>query len=132
MRVAAALLCDWANITNDGRINMLGAGIDRVTANAPPTKEQPARGQFMLILRIERDVGEEGPHTVQVLIQAPDGQRIGDLQMQVTMAQPRFYNTIFGMMGVPFTESGPHSLEVLIDGHNITSLPIEVAFRQPG
>lgn len=86
----------------------------------------------MLVLRIERDVGEEGSHTVQVIIQTPDGQRIGDLQVQVTMAQPRFYNTIFGMMGVPFTEAGPHSLEILIDGHHMIALPVEVAVRQPG
>lgn len=132
MKVVAALLCDWANITNDGRINMLGAGINQVTTSAPPTKEQPARGQFMLILRVERDVGEEGTHTVQALLQSPDGQRIGDLQVQIPMAEQRFYNTIFGMMGVPFTETGPHSIEVLVDGHNLASLPIEVKVRPAG
>lgn len=132
MKVVAALLCDWANITNDGRVNMLGAGINQVNCLAPPTPEQPARGQFMLVLRIERDVGEEGAHTVQAIIQAPDGQRIGDLQVQLTMAQQRFYNAIFGIMGVPFTGTGPHSIEILIDGHNMGSLPIQIAVRQAG
>ncbi len=129
MKVVTALLSDWANISNDGRINMLGAGIDRVNIAIAPSKEKPIRGQFMLVVRIERDIGEEGLHTLQVLVVEPDGNRIGDMQVQFT-ADKKFNNAIFGIMGIPLYQLGPHSFEVLIDGHNMISLPIDVVLTQ--
>ncbi len=126
-----AFLCEAANISANNLFNVLGGGIVNLYF-----KELPQRQALTLLLRIEyNSVIENGKHLIEIRLVDGDGRdKILPLSLEVDFpAQGRFFNFITSLIPT-FDVYGPHSVEISVDRHSISSIPLniisaEVAFE---
>lgn len=118
MELKFAVLADSANVSIEGKMNLLGV-FDEI--NAP--KFPVVHAQMTLALRIEAHPSEVGDHQVRVRIADEDGEPIVPelgvpFKVQkkpgVAMAAPSAI--ILQLNGVKFPKPGAYSIDILIDG----------------
>ena len=127
MRLAALILCDAANIVNDGRFNLLGGGITQVRA-----MQYPATGRLTVVARIEVLPTEVGIHRIGLRLTNADGRDVippveGTANVETGV---RFLNIALAMENIPYAAPGIYSLQVLLDGEDRDSAPIEAVLAQ--
>lgn len=136
MRVAVALLCDAAMANPDGKLYIIGGGIDTLFTSAVPWNAQP----FALALKIEFSPSEaDRPHTVEVQLVDPDGHSIFPAMKSLVVpkrhsAHPTRLigaNLVMNLFGVPIQEYGDHAFHILVDGVEQLSLPLYIERQAP-
>ena len=124
MRIAAMLLADAANNTGDGRINLLGAGIDRWLIS-----QFPGIAEIVVFLRLEILSTEAGEHRIALDFISADGQSITPrIQGEFTAPSgPPFYRylNLTYRMKFKIPNPGEYSFRVTIDGREESSCPVE-------
>lgn len=127
MEVGLAVLADSANVSREGKLNILGI-FDRVMIRQLPGQLPPMH----LVLRLEArpsDLGTE--HTVQVRLAGPGGQAIFDINGTFT---PRGRNAdrtvavnhIINFGPVPLQHAGPHQVLIRVDDELVREIPLLV------
>jgi hypothetical protein len=129
MRVALALLADMALAHPDGKVYILGGGIDMLFTPTVPFQSQP----FSLALKIEfASVETDRPHTIEVHLLDPDGHAVMPAMKNVVV--PRRHAQwptrmsgavmVLGFIGIQFQQYGSYAFSILVDGNEQTSLPL--------
>ena len=134
MKLDCALLCD-AVTAREGLLNVLGAGITRVTHDS-----YPAQFDGGLALRIMLHPTETGrSHGLQVILQTEDGRRLAELNGQFQsdlpgdMAPGEEVSLPLAMQFQgPLPVPGAYSFELLIDDHHQVSVPFRAVQRPSG
>jgi hypothetical protein len=127
MKLELFLAADYANITGDGKLNVMG--IFRVI-NAITF---PARHSSMhLVIKMVPDLGEYGAtRDLFVKLLSPDGNELFRLSGEVEVPNsgggllPEV-NVILDLKDITFPEPGPYNFVVLVDKDHKGSLPILV------
>ncbi|MGH7444075.1 MAG: DUF6941 family protein [Longimicrobiales bacterium] len=129
MRVKLALLADHANVTAEGKLNILGI-FDRVNVNALPA----VHPQMHLVLRFEaHPVERERIHNVEIRLHDPDGQTVfevkGDVVPHGQPGQTIASNQILTLNNLQLAKSGGYTFAVFVnnDLKSELSLGVEVA-----
>ncbi len=131
MRTLVAILADAAIAHPDGKLYMLGAGIEIIKPPACPYVH-PA---LSLACKIEFTVAESGrPWTIEVHPIDQDGQPFGaTTSLQVTPQRnpehghlPVSVQFVLNMQGIAFTRAGSNSFSVLVGGHEVASVPLHI------
>lgn len=129
MRVKLALLADHANVTAEGKLNILGI-FDRVNVNALPA----VHPQMHLVLRFEaHPVERERIHNVEIRLHDPDGQTVfevkGDVVPHGQPGQTIASNQILTLNNLQLAKSGGYTFVVFVnnDLKSELSLGVEVA-----
>ncbi|MCM8831035.1 MAG: hypothetical protein NC918_02445 [Candidatus Omnitrophica bacterium] len=123
MKSQFAFLCEAANITANNLFNVLGGGI--ATLFFPQLPVQKTLG---LLLRIEYNaILESGSHKIEIRLIDSDGKdKMAPLFLDVDFPNNlRFFNFITNL-NIIFDVYGLHSVEISVDRHIITSIPLQV------
>jgi hypothetical protein len=136
MQVKLALLADYANVTAEGKLNILGI-FDRISVNEIPA----VHPQMHLILRLEAHPAERNrSHNVEIRLYDPDGQIVfevkGDVVPHGNAGQTIATNQILTLNNLQLNKSGAYNFVVLVNNDVKSEVPLGVeldvaAFANP-
>jgi len=126
MQIKLALLADYANVTAEGKLNILGI-FDRITVNEIPA----VHPQMHLILRLEAHPAErDRAHNVEIRLYDPDGNIVfevkGDVVPHGNGAQMVATNQILTLNNLQLTQPGSYNFVVLVDNDLKSEVPLGV------
>jgi hypothetical protein len=131
MEVDLAVISDAANVSQEGKLNILGI-FDTIWA-----REFPFRHAAMVfVLRVKADFTEEGTHQLEVRLVDADGEQLfkaeGPIQVPSSApGRPVKPHVIMGLSGVSFNRAGDYSFELVIDGQHLKSVPLYIMQAPP-
>jgi len=130
MEVAFALLADAANVSREGKLNVLGA-FDRIYgAKFPLTWPR-----MMLVTRFVASAAEFGTEkNVEIVTLDADGKRLGTATGKMTLPQGQAgrqlkINHVLPMT-LTFPGPGEYSIEILVNGEPKATVPLEVVQQE--
>jgi hypothetical protein len=131
MQVKLALLADYANVTAEGKLNILGI-FDRISVHEVPV----VHPQMHLILRIEAHPAErDRVHNVEIRLYDPDGQTVfevkGDVVPQGSVGQTVATNQILTLNNLQLAKAGGYTFVVLVNNDLKSEIPLGVELDQP-
>ncbi len=133
MQIKLAVLADYANVTAEGKLNILGI-FDRITVTEIPA----VHPQMHLILRLEAHPAERGrPHQVEIRLHDPDGATIfevkGEMKPQGPIGRAAATNQILTLNNLHLTREGGYNFVVFVNNDLKAEIPldVEVAARGP-
>lgn len=131
MQIKLALLADYANITADGKLNILGV-FDRINVVEVPA----VHPQMNLILRLEAHPAERNRvHNVEIRLHDPDGQTVfevkGDVVPQGQPGQTMATNQILTLNNLQLTKAGGYMFVVFVNNDLKTEVPLGVEIGTP-
>ncbi|HUP00880.1 MAG TPA: hypothetical protein VM737_05085 [Gemmatimonadota bacterium] len=124
MEVTLGVCCDAANVSREGKLNLLGIFNSIHAAEYPCTHPHLA-----LVLRVEARIGEEGLHPLEIKLADEDGKEIFKLNGQVSLqgaqpGRPMTAQTIMDMNNLQLPRPGTYSFEIFIDNRHARSVAI--------
>lgn len=131
MQVKLALLADYANVTAEGKLNILGI-FDRISVNQVPA----VHPQMHLILRLEAHPAERGrTHNVEIRLYDPDGTTVfevkGDVVPHGQGAQSVATNQILTLNNLQLSRPGGYTFVVLVNNDLKSEVPLGVDLDAP-
>ncbi len=135
MRVALGVLADYANVTADGKLNIMGVFQIVYAAQFPYVHPQ-----MHLVLTLEADPSEAGnKKQLEIKLMGPDGAPLlavgGELEVPKGSPFPGAaigLNHILGFQGVRFDKPGDYQFAVLVGGDHKQSIRLKVLQVTPG
>jgi hypothetical protein len=127
MEVSLAVLADYANVSREGKLNIMGI-FDRVFARQLPGQFPP----MQVVIRLDAHYAEMGrEHTIQVQLQDPDGVAIFDINGAFTpmggeAGEVAPLNHILSLGNLPLHKAGGHSVVIWVDNDLKKEIPLKV------
>lgn len=126
MQVKLALLADYANVTAEGKLNILGV-FDHINVNDVPA----VHPQMHLILRLEaHPVERDRTHNVEIRLHDPDGQTVfevkGDIVPHGTPGQTIATNQILTLNNLQLAKTGGYTFVVFVNNDLKSEVPLGV------
>lgn len=128
MEVTLAVVADYANISREGKLNILG-----VFSEINPPSLPFRLPQMFLVASIETAATEAGREfPVQVLLVDDDGDERLSLEQTLAVPPPprpgegRTINQIMGLAGIRFDQAGHYAFHILISGEERRSIRLRV------
>lgn len=131
MKVRFALLADYSNVTQEGKLNVMGV-FDIIHAQQFPVKH----AEMQLVVRFEADISERKQHKdVQVRLINEHGNKILELNGRLTVADAKpgdllFCNQILVLRNVVFPSPGDYQFDIYVDD-KLHSVPLKVVATIP-
>ncbi|HUF90652.1 MAG TPA: hypothetical protein VMR66_11810 [Gemmatimonadota bacterium] len=124
MDVTLAVCCDAANVSREGKLNLLGIFNSIHAAEFPCTHPHLA-----LVLRVEARLGEEGSYPLEIKLVDEDGQQLFDISGQLSLqgaepGRPMTAQTIMDINNLQLPRPGTFAFEIFLDGHHSRSVAI--------
>lgn len=131
MDVTLAVCCDAANVSREGKLNLLGIFNSIHAAQFPCTHPHLA-----LVLRVEARMGEEGTYPLELKLVDEDGHTLFVIGGQISLqgaepGRPMTAQTIMDINNFSLPRPGTYMFEVVIEGRIVRSIPIH-AFSDGG
>lgn len=127
MRLLFFLAADYANISRDGKLNVMGI------FNEVNSEKFPAvHTSMFIIIRFSPELGEVGEkRELSLLLHDPDGTELINMSLPIDIPQAergmhRSANAIIELKGVLFPSPGPYRFIVLVDKDQKGYLPLRV------
>lgn len=130
MQIEYAFLADAAQ-TAEGKLYVLGGGIDRIT-----TRKFPTTHPFMtLVIKLKLHPSECGrQHKLDIELWDQDGQRVGPQisgelsreRQPDAPTQPVFFQVVLNVIGAKFDRPGMYEFHILVNGEYLKSVPLEL------
>lgn len=128
MRIKLAVLADFANVTREGKLNIIGL-FDTIAVRTLPA----VHPQLQLVFRLEANYAErDRQQTIEVVLDDPDGRRLLSMQGQfvVTGREPgrmSVSDQILTFGNLSFEREGGYTFHFFInDNLDPTSVVLEV------
>lgn len=127
MQIKLALLADYANITAEGKLNILGI-FDHIHVGELPA----VHPQMQFVLRMEAHSAEvERAHAIEIRLHDPDGQTVFDISGEIVPrgrgpGQSVTNNQILTLNNLPLNKAGQHNFVVFIDNDLKAEVPLTV------
>ena len=128
MNVQVAILCDAATQeAGSEKLNLLGA-FDTIYAQQLPA----IHPQCAVALRITFATADEGPHKLALTFINADGRPVMPaMEIPVAVALPEDVhfvtrNFVVNIQQLKFAEVGLYSVDILMDGRSLASIPLQV------
>jgi len=126
-----AVAADYANVSSDGKLNIMG-----IFQELRPTVLPAQVPQMYLVISWDAGPAEFGSHKkVSVTYMGPDDQQMASLDtaMQVPEAarpgERAVFHQILDIQGLPILTTGPHAIHVLSGGE--TKAEVKLYVREP-
>lgn len=131
MEVPISVLADYANATNDGKLNVMGI-FDTIYAEAFPAVHLELR----IVVKFRFSAGERGStKTTRIILLDPDGNEIssggGAINIPKDAPLTPEVNNIGVFRGVVFPKPGDYSFSVLVNDDEKARIPLHVLQKQP-
>ncbi len=132
MHVRLAMVADHANVSAEGKLNILGI-FDRIAVTSLPA----VHPQMHLVLRLEAHPAErDRPHPVEVRLHDPDGQTVFELKGEVLpqgfAGETIAANQIIGINNLVLAKTGEYSFVIFVDHDLKAETPLVVDFLDVG
>ena len=130
MDVAFALLADAANVSREGKLNVLGV-FDRIHGSQFPLTWP----RMVLVTRFVASAAEFGAEkTIEIVTLDADGKQLGRATGKMTIGSAQAgrqlkINHILPM-AMTFPAAGEYSIEVLVNGEPKATVPLEVVQQE--
>jgi hypothetical protein len=116
MHVSFALFADAANISQEGKLNILGV-FDALQIGSLPAVHPRAT----LVVRLKADEGDEGMHTLAFGWTGPGGEEIWSSsgEIEVGTPPPGSYELdipVIAAIDLPLQHAGAHTMRIELDG----------------
>jgi hypothetical protein len=127
MEVSLAVLADYANVSREGKLNIMGI-FDRIFARQLPGQFPP----MQVVIRLEAHFAEMGrEHTIQIQLRDPDGETIFDINGSFTpvggeAGETAPLNHIISLGNLPLKQAGGHSVVIWVDNDLKKEIPLKV------
>jgi len=135
MEVTLALLADYANVTSEGKLNIMGV-FDTIWAEKFPT----VHPQMQLILRLEANPAEAGSRKkLEIKLMTEDGRNMFSIgaEMGLEVKDPSKpvgelmkIDQIIGLGNLRFDRSGSYQFAILVNEETRKIVPLKVRQRQ--
>ncbi len=124
------MLADAANISREGKLNILGA-FDRIYGAKFPLRWP----RMVLVTRFEASAAEFGSEkSIEIVTMDADGKRLGKASGKMKIGEGRTGRQIkinhVLPMGMTFPAPGEYSIEILVNGEPKATVPLEVVQRE--
>jgi hypothetical protein len=135
MQVPLALLADYANVSAEGKLNVMGA-FDVINARRFPARH----AQMHLVFRLEANPAEAGSKkSLEIKLMAEDGQMLLSLAAELTLEAKGLVpigetlrsNHIIGLQNVKFEKAGAYQFAILINEDVKAIVPLKVQELPP-
>jgi hypothetical protein len=130
--VTLAALCDYSNITQEGKLNILG-----VFGEINPPMLPFALPQMFLVVSFSASPAEPRQKELRYVLAGADGHPIFDANQNVTLPSPARagqrinLNSIIGLQGVHFEQPGDYAFSIQVGGEEKASVPLHVNPPRP-
>lgn len=128
MDVKLAVLADYANVSQDGKLNIMGI-FQEINASALPFPLP----QMFLVLTFEAGPAEFGSQKqLRIVLVDDDGEERMALEGEVQVPRPprpgrqAYINEAIGLAGVLFEKAGAYHFAVLVGGETKETVPLHV------
>ena len=127
METKLFLVADCANVTREGKLNVMGI-FDNISASSFPARHS----SLSLIIKLVAELGEPGQtRKFTIILQDPDGNQVFDLsgQIQIPLSeQGRMpeVNLVLELKELIFPVPGPYAIVLLIDKDHKGRLTLSV------
>ncbi len=126
MEVDLAVVADAANVSQEGKLNILGI-FDTIWAPHLPVRHST----LVFVVRFSADFTEQGTHRMEVRLMDADGAQLFKAEgpLKVTggvPGRPIRPHIVMGLSGVTFEKPGDYSFEVMLEGRHLRSVPLYV------
>ncbi|HJR54877.1 MAG TPA: hypothetical protein VJ982_14350 [Gemmatimonadota bacterium] len=130
MDITLAVCCDAANVSREGKLNLLGIFNSIHAAEFPCTHPHLA-----LVLRVEARLGEEGTYPLEIRLVDEDGQQLFHINGQLSLqgaepGRPMTAQTIMDINNLQLPRPGTYAFEVHLAGRRERTVDIH-AFQSP-
>lgn len=128
MRVRFAFLCDYAEQSIGGKISALGIGFNNLVVANLSVPVKP----FCLVMNLEGKSSEAGIKKLKIHLMDADGKEIvppveGEIKLQApSVGLKTGTGLVINYNNVKFPAYGDYNFSVVLDGHEIVSLPLSV------
>lgn len=124
------MLADAANISREGKLNILGA-FDRIYGTKFPLHWP----RMVLVTRFEASAAEFGSEkSLEIITMDADGKKLGKASGKMKIGEGRTGRQIkinhVLPMGMTFPAPGEYSIEILVNGESKATVPLEVVQRE--
>lgn len=132
MQVKLAVVADHANVSAEGKLNIMGI-FDRIVVSSVPA----VHPQMHLVVRLEAHPAErDRVHTVEVRLHDPDGQAVFELNGEVVPqglpGEAITANQIIGINNLVLARTGEYVFVVFVDHDLKAETPLVVDFVDVG
>ena len=126
MQVAFALFADAANLSQEGKLNVLGV-FDALQVGALPTVHPRAN----LVVRLKGDLGDVGRHTVTLRWINPQGSELWTSTGDLNVGQPpsgvvEMDLPLIAQIDLPVDAAGAYRMTISIDDRQSGEVPVQV------
>ncbi|MEX0892952.1 MAG: hypothetical protein WEB88_12365 [Gemmatimonadota bacterium] len=127
MQVKLALVADYANVTAEGKLNILGI-FDRIHVGELPALHP----QMHFILRLQAHPAErDRQHAVEIKLHDPDGQTVFQVQGEIhprstTAPGAATTNQILTLNNLQLTKTGGYTFIVFVDNDLKSEVSLDV------
>ncbi|MGH7235554.1 MAG: DUF6941 family protein [Nitrospiraceae bacterium] len=131
MNVTMAVLADGANLSQEGKLNILGI-FDALYAESFPT----IHPEMKLVVQLEAGIAEVGKvHQVEIQLMDSDGRKPFVVNGQVVVGDVKpgtvfKTNSILNIRGVTFEKPGDFVFNILVNGDVKKQVPLKVMEAQ--
>ena len=131
MQISFALFADAANLSQEGKLNILGV-FDAVQVGGLPTLHPRAH----LVVRLKGGRGDVGTHRVTLSWLNPDGNELWSTTGELNIGQPPSGVTeldlpLIAMIDLPIDRAGTYSLRIALDDEPRGEVPLQVRLGAP-
>jgi hypothetical protein len=128
MDVNLAVVADYANVSQDGKLNIMGI----FQEVAPPFLPFPLPQMYLVVSFVAGPAEFNSVKNIRVALLDSDGKELLAFEGQVQVPKPpksgrrAFINQVVGLNGVKFERPGDYEFSILIGGETRGTVPLHV------
>jgi len=131
MQLSFALFADAANLSQEGKLNILGV-FDAVQVGGVPTVHPRAS----LVLRLKGGSHDAGLHTLTLTWVNPDGEQLWQTTGEVELGMPpagagELDLPVIANVDLPINRAGGYTMQIALDDRPTASVPLQVHVPLP-
>ena len=131
MQVSFALFADAANLSQEGKLNILGV-FDALQVGALPAVHPRAH----LVVHLKGTSMDVGPHTVTLRWTSPSGSELWSSTGELNVGPPPSGVTemdlpIIAQIDLPIDATGGYTMSIALDGAHTAHIPVQVRIGAP-
>jgi hypothetical protein len=125
--VAVATFCERALQEKDNVYSLIRV-IDTIKSPAPPAAPPSVQFTLMVILRAGDAVGT---YDVRFVMRKPSGEQREAVRTTIEFTGEERGANIQAALLLHGVETGPHAVDILVDGDKLTSVPLRLLLQEP-